>query len=88
MSGDKQAVDRIMGLRAEVEKLDRDVVRLESAREAAQARVAEAEEELRGLGFDPAGDLNEQLAGRAEDIETGVNDATAELERIAQEAGS
>lgn len=81
------AVDRIMGLRSEVEKLDRDVVRLESAREAAQARVTEAEEELRSLGFDPAGDLDEQLASRAREIESGVTEATAELQRIAQEAG-
>lgn len=83
---DKQTVDRIMGLRAEVERLDRDVVRLESAREAAQARVAEAETELTALGFDPAGDLDEQLATRAQEIETGVTEATRELQRIAQEA--
>lgn len=84
---DKQTVDRIMGLRSEVERLDRDVVRLESAREAAQARVAEAEEELRGLGFDPAADLQDQLASRAQEIETNVAEATQELQRIAQEAG-
>ena len=63
---DRQEIEQ---LRTRYQQAQQDLAVAEKEVSTAQTGLTSVEEELKGLGFDPAGDLDEQLAAKEGELD-------------------
>src|SRR3990167_8000798 len=82
VADDRQAAERILALRREVEVLGRQVAQEEARQEMATRRLAEVEAELREASFDLDADLAGQLDAKAAEATALLASARQDLEAL------
>jgi chromosome segregation ATPase len=78
---DRQAIEQ---LRTRYQRAQQDLAVAEKEVSTAQEGLTSVEQELKGLGFDPAGDLDAQLAAKEGELD-GILTSVEQLLRASEE---
>lgn len=78
--------EKVLALKSQVERAQRDAARQEATAEASERRLQEIDALLRGAGLDAAGDLEAQIGALGAEIQRELRDVEEELRTVAREA--
>lgn len=84
---DADNLKKIAELRIRADNAVQECAKLEAAMEHVAREVADAEKQLREMGFDPESDLKKQIEARALALEAESKDLDAQMTELERAAG-